>query len=589
MDFLELMNTVNELEKKEQSFDKKIKLAFLRNFTIEGIKPFLQYHLYKTEICPEFFFGGYNTMHQELWDETSGISRGVKDITVAALTLEQMEPDYNLPGWQSHQVKEQLSDLFTLLAGKSRSLVIVNTFLLPFYSETGIAHSLDNDNLTCKIADLNQFIRKYAQAHAGQFIVADWENFQRQIGEQDSMDYRNQYMFKAPFKPSFLNAYALEIAKSVRALLGQTKKCLALDCDNTLWGGIIGEDGIHGIALDRNEYPGNIYYEFQKTILQLQERGVLIALCSKNNESDVWDVLDKHPHCLIKRSHLAAWQINWDDKAQNLKNIAKQLNIGNDSFVFVDDNPLECDIVKKFLPEVTVLQVPKKMYLYPKLLFTEGLFDTLTISAEDRNRTAMYRQEQNRTQQQQKYQDINEYLATLHMEARIKRADSQQIPRIAQLTQKTNQFNLTTRRYSEAEIENFLRLPEHYFVFTLQAADKFGDLGLTGVFIAQKQGQEVHIDTFLMSCRILGRKLEQVFLGHCLQIIEQQWKFSQWRAQYLPTAKNRQVANFWQEMGFNEIMAAYRSESKEYILGKGQQQAMDVPFITIVEESYNGT
>ena len=221
--------------------------------------------------------------------------------------------------------------------------------------------------------------------HRAQFFLVDFERIIRLLGEEKTIDYRFWYTSKALFKKDFLNAYAQEIVKIAKALKGRTKKCLVLDCDNTLWGGIIGEDGISGIKLDKHIYPDKLYYEFQQNVINLHERGIIIALCSKNNEEDVWEILDNHPSCLLKRRHVAAWRINWDDKSSNIKSIANELNLGIDSFVFVDDSPLECELVKKMLPDVTVLQVPQKLYTYPKILLHDGWFDTLHISEEDKN------------------------------------------------------------------------------------------------------------------------------------------------------------------------------------------------------------
>lgn len=588
MNVVEIMDTVNALEKEEQLFSKTIQINFLRNFTVEGIKPYLQYYLYKEKIRPTFFWGGYDTIQQEMMDEQSKISRGNNDITVLSLMLEQLEPDYNLPSWSTERVKVRLQDLFALISANSHSLVVLNTFVLPFYSETGINSQVNDQNLITKIADLNLFIKKYAQEHSAQFLIADWEMILRQVGEQDSMDYRNQYLFQAPFKPKFLNRYALEISKAIRALLGQAKKCLVLDCDNTLWGGVVGEEGLHGIKLDCNEYPGKAYYDFQKTVLQLVARGILVTLCSKNNEADVWEVLDKHPYCLLKRSHLAAWRVNWENKVQNLEELAKELNLGINSFVFIDDNPMECDVVAKLIPDITVLQVPKKLYIYPRILWETGLFDSISVSEEDGKRTGMYQQELVRKQYQHQYNNVNEYLASLDIKAYIHRAMPSQIPRIAQLTQKTNQFNLTTRRYSEIEIDTLMQAKEQYFVCTLQVTDKFGDLGLTGIFIAKRDKEKIFIDTFLLSCRILGRQLEKAFLWQCIGMVEQEWKSSQWWAEYVPTVKNEQVADFWLQVGFVENPSVVTTGAKIYELQTSQKNANKTPFIKIMEEKKDG-
>jgi FkbH-like protein len=395
-------------------------------------------------------------------------------------------------------------------------------------------------------------IREYVLSNPARFVFIDWERFVRLLGENESMDYRFWYMSKAPFKKAFLELYARELVKIARALKGKTKKCLILDCDNTLWGGVIGEDGLQGIKLDRHSYTGNIFYEFQKSVLRLHERGVLIAICSKNNEQDVWDVLDGHSDCLLKREHLSAWRINWNDKASNINGIAAELNLGIDSFVFVDDNPVECGLIQDLLPEVTVLQVPEKLYTYPPLLIRDGLFDALTFSSEDRQRARMYREEASRKHEQTKFETMEQYLSTLSLSITVHSVKENEISRIAQLTQKTNQFNLTTRRYSEAQIEALHRKPD-WEVMSLFVRDRFGESGLTGVLIVSKEGNVGIVDSFLMSCRVLGRNVEKAFILNAFTILERTWGIKTWRAKFIPTLKNQQVADFWSDIGFQKV------------------------------------
>jgi FkbH-like protein len=394
------------------------------------------------------------------------------------------------------------------------------------------------------------------------------------------MDYRFWYMSKAPFKQSFLNLYALEVFKIVRALKGKIKKCLLLDCDNTLWGGVVGEDGISGISLDRHSYPGNVYYDFHKQILRLHDRGVLIALVSKNNEEDVWEILERHSDCLIKRKHLSAWRVNWNDKAENIRSIAAELNLGIDSFVFVDDSPVECDLVRGLLPDVSVIQVPSKLYLLPGVLARDGLFDTLVLSAEDRIRSAMYQAETLRKQAEGTFTTLEEYLTTLGLEATIHLARLDDLARIAQLTQKTNQFNLTTRRYSVAQIEAFHH-SSNAAVFSLNVSDRFGDSGLTGVLIALREGTVGKIDTFLLSCRVLGRNLETVFLDRCLVMLQKCWGVSKWFAEYIPSPKNGQTADFYSRVGFTVIQED--SAVKVYQSNSDQRQSLEISYISVKE------
>ena len=568
-----LLSAVDRADKWAGELPQQARIHFLRNFTVEGVEPFLKYHLYPAGIRPVVSFGEYGAFQQEMLDLQSPVNRGDVDLAVLSLVLEDFSPGYGAVGWDADEAAGRLESTLDELAAV-KTAAVANTFIPPFYSETGIA--LDADGTESKVERLNRLVRSCA---GGQGIaVADWERIARRLGERESFNYRYWYMYKAPFTQAFLHAYAHELARMVRALKGQSKKCLVLDCDNTLWGGVVGEDGPGTIGLDDYEYPGRAFYDFQRTVLHLVARGVLVALCSKNNEEDVWEVLDGHDRCLLKRSHLAAWRINWDNKADNLRSIADELNIGLDSLVFVDDSPVECDLVRSLAPEVTVLQVPNRLYDFPNLLLKDGLFDTLSISAEDLRRTEYYRSEAERKVEARKFEDVEQYLHTLGIEAVVGPVRAEDIPRVAQLTQKTNQFNLTTRRYSVADIEGLAAAAESA-VMTLEVKDRFGDMGLTGVLIAHGDGEEAVIDLLLLSCRILGRRLEYAFVDYCLGLLEGRWEVARWRACYLPTRKNGQVADFWEMFGFS---AERDGEGrKDYAVDPASRVVHQLPYIHI--------
>jgi len=573
-----LISAVDHVSALNVSFDKSASISFLRNFTIEGIEPYIKYHLYMSDIKPNIVFGNYNTVHQEVLDGNSHLYSSPADVIVLSLMLEQLDAECRAPNWSAGKTKEQILQLFDLVASKSSALIIVNTFIPPFYSNLGIASSslLSGGE---EITELNESIRDYVKGHSGQFFLADWERFIRITGEGKGIDYRYWYMSKAPFKKDFLNLYALEIVKIVKALKGYVKKCLVLDCDNVLWGGIIGEDELNGINLDKNDYPGRAYYDFQMSVLHLVERGVSVVLCSKNNEEDVWNVLDHHPCSLIKRSHLSGWRINWDNKVDNLISLANELNLGIDSFVFIDDDPSEYELVKRYLPEITVLQVPTNLYTYPQLLFREGLFDALNISTEDKQRSVMYQAEAQRRQEKSRFENLEEYLASTELSAVIHLARDHEIGRVAQLTQKTNQFNLTTRRYSERDIRDFCSDPA-WAVYSLTAKDKFGDYGLTGVLIARHEGEEGIIDTLLLSCRILGRRFEISLVEHCFRDLEDKWNIKRWKAEYIPTKKNQQVANFWNSVGSKQVEEI--NGTRSYFMERGGLKSENTDFIKVI-------
>lgn len=571
------------LDAKPSGLQARVRI--LRNFTIEGLEPHLKYDLYSSGIQPEVSFGAFDNIRQELMSSSAPPC----DMLVLAVTIEALAPRYPLYAWSVEEVWEQVHDFFELAAHVSASLIVVNTFLLPSLTESGLLGSMHTDGNLGKLAVLNQRVEAYVRQRVDRFILLDWNRYLRQCGEQQCLDARMLYLNKAPFKQDFLRLYAQDLARAVRALKGQAKKCLVLDCDGVLWGGIIGEDGIGNIRLDANEYPGKGYYDFQKTLLNLQQRGILLALCSRNNADDVWQVLDRHPACLLKREHIAAFRVNWEDKAQNIAALAAELNLGTNSFVFVDDSPQECERVRSVYPEIAVIRFPEKVFEARKAVLVDGYFDVLQIHQEDLQRGQMYRAESLRREQQKAFESVDDYLTSLELKARICRVSSSTAPallgRIAQLTQKTNQFNLTTRRYSEADIRRLVA-DETQAVMALSVSDKYGDYGWVGVMIARRLGADVLMDSLLVSCRVLGRRIEQAFVQHCLDVLDNLWHPQTWLAEYIPTQKNMQVRDFWKELGFETLPA--EGSASRYRMPAFQRSRSVPSVVTIIKESENG-
>lgn len=547
--FDRIVAAVAGMEEAARSFSDECRIVFLRNITIEGIDTLLTRNLYAERIRPIVQFGGYGTMVQDVL-AADGAAGSDADLIVLALSVDELDASYGSPGWTSHAASAQLEGLFELLASRTRATIAVHSFIGPLWSEQGLIVAAEDRDLTSQTAALNRLVVEAVRRHSPRFVLMDWERYLRRLGAESALDPRGHYLWRAPFKRAFLEVWAQQLARVVCALRGRAKKVLVLDCDNTLWGGVIGEDGLDGIQLDRHQYPGRAFFDFQTTIRQLAARGVLIALCSKNNEAEALDVIDHHPACQLRRADLAAWRINWNDKASNLSALAAELNLGLDSFVFVDDSALECELIRQLLPQVTVMEVPRKLHELPPLLLRDGLFDTLSVTGEDSRRTRLYQDQRQREQLRSAVHSIEDYLRSLETVARIHRADNGEVPRIAQLTQKTNQFNLTTRRYSEQDIRAFIA-DEDVEVFSLTARDRFDSLGLVGVLVVFIEGTEARVDSFLLSCRALGRRLELAMIARCLAKLREQRGIEISRAEYLPTARNAQVADFWPSVGFS--------------------------------------
>ncbi|MGH9896004.1 MAG: HAD-IIIC family phosphatase, partial [bacterium] len=340
---------------------------------------------------------------------------------------------------------------------------------------------------------------------------------------------------RMPLAGSAVRRLAEEYVKYLSAFLGSSKKVLVVDLDNTLWGGILGEDGFDGIQLG-SEYSGSAYVEVQRAILTLQARGVVLAINSKNNPSDAWEVIEKHPGMILRPDHFAGARINWNDKAGNLEELAEELNVGLEAFVYIDDSAAECERIRQSHPEVFTLHLASEPEKRAEKIRRLGVFDTLSFGTEDRNRTRMYRADTERKQWKSRAPSLEEYYASLAMELTIRPLEQAAVARAAQLTQRTNQFNLTTRRYTESEIAA-LTASDHSEVYTAHLTDRFGEDGIVGLAVVKRQEDALRMDTFLMSCRVLGRGVETAFLTFVLRRAEQ-LGMREVMGEYRPTKKN---------------------------------------------------
>jgi FkbH-like protein len=340
---------------------------------------------------------------------------------------------------------------------------------------------------------------------------------------------------------------AREWLRLIHPLSGKVAKVLALDLDNTLWGGVIGEDGLDGIKLG-HEYPGAAYLELQRVILDLRDRGVLLAICSKNNPRDALEVFERHPHMLLKQEHFAALKINWEDKASNLRAIARDLNLGSDSIAFFDDNPAEREFVRAHAPEVMVLDFPSEPTKLAETLRSAAVFERLTLSSEDRERSRYYAQDRQRAELEASSSSLEDFYRSLELVVELSPVADGTLARTAQLTQKTNQFNLTTRRYGEPEIAA-LRNDPGVDVLTVRTSDRFGDNGLVGVAIVKRSEDAAELDTLLLSCRVIGRTIETALLAHVIES-ERARGATRLLGKFVATKKNGPARDFFPKHGF---------------------------------------
>jgi FkbH-like protein len=559
---LSLSEIQQELKQVSNRKLQGYRIAVLRNITAESIIPYLQYYAFKSGFEAKVSIGNYDNILQDchggLGADNKPIFTSETDCILIFFKLEVfswfLARDFlSLSPEKRESEIERFLDYVeqTLQAIRKQcsAVVLWHGLETPIYKSLGIMEDQMRDSQTSTLKRLEVQMKDIFSRLTNVFYV-DLADCITQIGINSFYDNRFWHFGAAPYSLDALNVIAKEDFKYINALKGKNKKCLVLDCDNTLWGGIIDEDGIDGIKLSKHGLGGS-FYDFQQELVNLHHRGVALALCSKNNEEDVWEVFDMHPEMLLKREHIAAYEINWEDKAGNIKKISESLNLGLDSFVFIDDSPFETDMVREILPQVEVILVdPKQSFDYRQVIGSTGYFDSLQYSAVDSQRTKMYQAESGRRKLQKRSGCIDEFLEKLGMEVTVKFADEKSIHRIAQLTQRTNQFNLTTKRYSDADIKKFVH-NDTCDVLYLSLKDKYGDAGIVGAVILQFSGDIAEIDTFLLSCRVIGRGVENAFLS-CVIEAARLRKVEIVRGEYLPTSKNQQVSDFYSRCGFDE-------------------------------------
>lgn len=519
----------------------------LSNYTLNGLELFLSYHLLKQKLRPEITFSDFNVVAQTLLDEDSSLHRSKPDFVVLSLDLRILIKDFLANTWDEARETEALTQLLDLARARIKAPVLLTDFTLPLLPDSRGAPSLE-----AKVRALNAALAAYVREHSSQFFLVEVNRLVSLLGVSEVHDSKLWHSSKAPYKSPMWSWLAREMATIIAAHYGRAKKCVILDCDNTLWGGVIGEDGLDGIALDASKFPGVAYHQFQAYLLGLHARGVLLAICSKNNEADALEVFERHPHSLLKKEHFVCIRANWKNKAENIADIAKTLQLGLSNFVFIDDSSVECALVEQSLPDLDVIQAPADPSQFERIWQAEDLFFIPHRTAEDGAKLQQYRDNGSRAESAAGFQDLSAFLQSLDTRVELvlnRPGQAEHIARIAQLTQKTNQFNLRTVRYTVQEIEAFVA-SEQYLVFHMQVRDKFGELGITHVCILQLDGEGgAFVDTFLMSCRVIKRELEQFFFHACAEQARAKFGVHNVRAEFVPSSKNQLAAPFWAELG----------------------------------------
>jgi FkbH-like protein len=534
-----------------------LKLGLVGNGTLDLVAPALTASAARHGVLLEWVKADFGQTIQEALDPDSTISRARPDAVLLCIDYRAL-PDLTSPSGavEAQEFVTALRDGFRRNAG---AISIVPTFAPPPESLFG---SLDRTLGQSRRATLETLNRALVADVAGsQDVLFDVAALAETVGLGEWYSPQQWNLAKLPFSATYIPLYADHLGRLLGAMKGKARRCLILDLDNTVWGGVIGDDGIDGIKLAQGDAVGEAFLDVQRTALMLRDRGVVIAASSKNEDAVARAPFRDHPEMLLKEDHFAVFQANWSDKATNIKAIADTLSLGLESMVFVDDNPVERGLVREILPEVAVPELGDDPALYARAILSAGYFEAIAFSEEDRRRAEFYQGNARRVALQAQAGDVDAYLASLRMEIVFAPFDATGRARIVQLINKSNQFNLTTRRYGEAEIA---RLERDERVFTLQVRliDAFGDNGMISVIICRARDAVTwEIDTWLMSCRVLGRRVENMVLREIVANARTRG-IERLVGIYRPTERNAMVRDHYRKLGF----APLGGEGSEWLL-----------------------
>lgn len=546
-----------EISRDATSFDVRLKVAVLASFTADFWQPYLVVEAARQGLLAEVWFGPYGQIEQQALDPNSTLYQSQADVIILLPRLEDLDPalawghlryDEAALAAARQNLTARLGTVLEALRAQSTARIMLGNFAPPAWCSSGVTDVLLEHSQTGLLQQLNQDLATHCRS-LPDAVVLDIARTASEVGLERWRDERLAWLAKAPLSHAALSALGRAAARRIRPWFVPPKKCLVLDLDNTLWGGVLGESGPDGIQLGP-DYPGNVFIDFQRRVLALRDQGLLLAVASKNNATDVEQLLATHPACLVKREHFAAFEVHWEDKATSLRRIAAALNIGTDSLVFFDDNPVEREWVHGQLPEVTVLDVPPSPLGYGRLLQESGCFDATAFTEEDRRRAEIYAGQAVREQLRGQSGSLDDFIRSLDMTVTAGHIEDATLPRVAQLLGKTNQFNLTTRRHGPAEIQQMLALGA--VGIWVRVSDRFGDNGIVGVAIARPCEQNTTgwiIDTLLMSCRVIGRNVETALLAVLERLVKQRGATTLY-GEFLPTAKNQPAADFFERHGF---------------------------------------
>jgi len=533
----------------------ELRVAVLGDHATQQLVLVLRAAILEQGFSPAIYEAEYATAAMEAHDQTSGLyafkpeiaflSHAVQKYRARWLALTDSAAREALPEIYLAEVLEIIDAL-----SRARIGVIASNFALPLERMFGNYGALTRQSLYGSVLAFNALL---AQALGSQRScqINDVMYLANRVGAENFFDERLWVSAKYLCANRCLPDIARSVARAAAVRKGRVTKCIVLDLDNTLWGGVIGDDGMEGIGLG-GDPVGEAFQVFQRYLLGLKQRGYVLAVCSKNNEENAMEVFRSHPEMILREDDIAIFTINWNDKASNIEYISRVLNLGLDSFVFVDDSPFERELVRTALPAVAAPDLPEDVADYVAALERTGLFEAMGHSEADAQRNQMYREEGRRTTEELKFGNIDEYLRSLDMSIACGPFRQQHLPRIAQLIQRSNQFNLCTRRFSEADCGHFMNDSEHHVTVQAHLRDKFGDYGLISAICCDIDDGDLVIRELVMSCRVLKRGVEAFLMNHLFRACRER-DLRGIRGEYRTSPKNRMVKDFYRDFGFDPL------------------------------------
>lgn len=553
------MLTFQELKKnckKDKSGLSKIKLAVMGDCATQFLSKAAEGMGYEAGIDLQLLDVDYNQIDAQVMDAKSEVYEFCPDYILIHMCSEKLYEAFcnSSPDGRytfAEDMFAKIQNYWAMIGEHSKCRILQFSFPEVNDSIFGSYANKTKASFIYQQRKLNLLLMDGVQANKNVYI-ADLCDIQNRFGRERFFDEKYYYSAKMPLSLEILPYAAKSVVDIIDALRGKFKKCVVLDLDNTLWGGVIGDDGMSGIQIGELG-AGHAFSDFQMWLKELKNRGIILAVCSKNNEDTAKEPFEKHPEMVLRLSDISMFVANWDDKASNIQYIQQTLNLGMDSFVFLDDNPFERNMVRSIIPNITVPELPEDPAMYLTYLKGLNLFETASYSEEDRDRTAQYQAEIGRVNLQKSFASIDDYLIGLEMIAEAKPFDEFHYPRISQLTQRSNQFNLRTVRYTEGEIAEIAK-SDRYITIYYTLKDKFGDHGLISVVILEKQedGKTLFVNTWLMSCRVLKRGMEEFIVNRMIETAKNNG-FDTVVGEYIKTPKNSMVEKIYEKMGFTSV------------------------------------